>query len=139
MQREFSAPFEKIVFCDFDGTITRTETYVEMFHAFVPDLVTEIGEAMRKRELTLRQGITTLVESIPSRRYPEIIRFIGTRELRPGFAELLDFLDHRSIPFVIISAGQVALHGSPDGIRARTGRDDLEEAFVKALSFVDPA
>ncbi len=40
---------------------------------------------------------------------------------------------------VIIAAGQVALHGSPDDIRARTGRDDLEEAFVKALSFVDPA
>ena len=40
---------------------------------------------------------------------------------------------------VIIAAGRVALHGSPDGIRARTGRDDLEEAFVKALSFVDAA
>ena len=40
---------------------------------------------------------------------------------------------------VIIAAGQVALHGSPDGIRARTGHDDLEEAFVKALSFVDAA
>ena len=38
---------------------------------------------------------------------------------------------------VIIAAGQVAMHDSPDGIRNRTGCDDLEEAFVKALDFVD--
>ncbi|MGH8222424.1 MAG: ATP-binding cassette domain-containing protein, partial [Woeseiaceae bacterium] len=34
---------------------------------------------------------------------------------------------------VIIAAGRVALHDSPDGIRAATGCDDLEEAFVKVL------
>ncbi len=39
---------------------------------------------------------------------------------------------------VIIASGQVALHDSPDGIRAKTGCDDLEEAFVRALSLVDP-
>ncbi len=39
---------------------------------------------------------------------------------------------------VIIAAGQVAMHDSPDGIRERTGCDDLEEAFVKALDRVEP-
>lgn len=38
---------------------------------------------------------------------------------------------------VIIAAGQVALHDTPDGIRERTRCDDLEEAFVKALGRVD--
>ena len=37
---------------------------------------------------------------------------------------------------VIIAEGQVALHDSPDGIRNSTGCDDLEEAFVKAISHV---
>lgn len=37
---------------------------------------------------------------------------------------------------VIIAAGQVAMHDSPDGIRDRTGCDDLEEAFVKAIRTV---
>lgn len=37
---------------------------------------------------------------------------------------------------VIIAEGRVALHDSPDGIRNRTGCDDLEEAFVKAISHV---
>ncbi len=40
---------------------------------------------------------------------------------------------------VIIAEGQVALHDSPDGIRNATGCTDLEEAFVKAIEFVEPA
>lgn len=40
---------------------------------------------------------------------------------------------------VIIAEGQVALHDSPDGIRNTTGSADLEEAFVKAISMVEPA
>ena len=39
---------------------------------------------------------------------------------------------------VIIAAGQVALHDSPDGIRNATGCEDLEEAFVKAIDMVEP-
>jgi sodium transport system ATP-binding protein len=38
---------------------------------------------------------------------------------------------------VIIAGGQVALHDSPDGIRNSTGCDDLEDAFVKAISRVE--
>jgi sodium transport system ATP-binding protein len=38
---------------------------------------------------------------------------------------------------VIISSGKVAIHDSPDGIRAATGCEDLEEAFVKAIDLVE--
>ena len=37
---------------------------------------------------------------------------------------------------VIIAEGQVAIHDSPDGIRNKTGCDDLEDAFVKAITAV---
>ena len=37
---------------------------------------------------------------------------------------------------VIIAAGQVALHDSPEGIRNRTGCEDLEDAFVRAIERV---
>jgi sodium transport system ATP-binding protein len=39
---------------------------------------------------------------------------------------------------VIIAAGQVAMEGTADGIRARTGCDDLEDAFVHAIQRVEP-
>lgn len=35
---------------------------------------------------------------------------------------------------VIIAAGKVALHDTPDGIRNTTGCDDLEDAFVEAIA-----
>ncbi len=38
----------------------------------------------------------------------------------------------------IIANGQVAIDGSVDGIRSRTGCEDLEEAFVKAIHMVRP-
>ena len=38
---------------------------------------------------------------------------------------------------VIISSGKVAVHDTPDGIRNVTGKDDLEEAFVKAIDMVE--
>lgn len=37
----------------------------------------------------------------------------------------------------IIANGKVAIHDSVDGIRERTGREDLEEAFVAALALVE--
>jgi len=40
---------------------------------------------------------------------------------------------------VIIAAGRVAIDDSADGIRERTGCDDLEDAFVKAIHTVVPA
>ncbi len=38
---------------------------------------------------------------------------------------------------VIIAHGQVALDDTTDGIREKTGCDDLEDAFVKAISMVE--
>ncbi len=38
----------------------------------------------------------------------------------------------------IIAHGQVAMDASVDGIRERTGCDDLEEAFVRAIARVEP-
>jgi sodium transport system ATP-binding protein len=40
---------------------------------------------------------------------------------------------------VIIAAGKVAIDDSADGIRNRTGCDDLEDAFVKAIQLVEPS
>ena len=39
---------------------------------------------------------------------------------------------------VIIANGQVAIDDTIDGIRRRTRRDDLEEAFVRAIAMVEP-
>ncbi len=45
------------------------------------------------------------MESIPSKRYPEILDYVRTAPIRPGLVELLDFLDAEGVPFVVVSGG----------------------------------
>jgi 2-hydroxy-3-keto-5-methylthiopentenyl-1-phosphate phosphatase len=95
----------RIVFCDFDGTITKQETFVAMLNRFTPEKMKEFGKKLSRKEVTLREGVKGVVESIPSRCYPEMIDFIKDREIREGFYEFLVFLKQEAVPFVVISGG----------------------------------
>jgi 2-hydroxy-3-keto-5-methylthiopentenyl-1-phosphate phosphatase len=88
---------KRIVFCDFDGTITIAETFVAMITKFVPEIYA--------KRVTLRQGVRQMLESIPSSSYPEIIEFTRSQPIRVGFVEFLDFLKTEQIPIVIVSGG----------------------------------
>jgi 2-hydroxy-3-keto-5-methylthiopentenyl-1-phosphate phosphatase len=96
---------KRIIFCDFDGTITVEETFVAMLRKFTPDVAAQLLPEIYAKRLTLRQGVRQMVASIPSDRYAEIIDFTRPQPIRPGFVELLDFCDQSQIPFVIISGG----------------------------------
>lgn len=95
----------RIIFCDFDGTITVEETFVAILKKFSPDVSGELIPQMYARQLTLRQGVRRILESIPSSRYAEILEFSRNQSIRPGFEELLDFLEARSVPLVVVSGG----------------------------------
>jgi 2-hydroxy-3-keto-5-methylthiopentenyl-1-phosphate phosphatase len=96
---------KRIVFCDFDGTITATETFVAVLKKFAPEPAGELIPQMYSLKLTLREGVRRILESIPSSRLPEIIEFTRTQPIRPGLPEFLDFLDSQQIPFVVVSGG----------------------------------
>jgi len=96
---------KRAVFLDFDGTITVEETFVKLLKHFAPELSAELLPEMYALRLTLRDGVRQLLESIPSSRYQEMLEFSRGAEIRPGFAELLDFLDARNVPAVVVSGG----------------------------------
>jgi len=96
---------QPMIFCDFDGTITAVETFVAVFKAFAPEVSTELLPQMYSRQLTLRQGVRQILESIPSHRYDEILEFTRSQPTRPGFVELLDFLETHQVPLVVVSGG----------------------------------
>jgi 2-hydroxy-3-keto-5-methylthiopentenyl-1-phosphate phosphatase len=62
----------KIVFCDFDGTITAQETFVAVLKEFAPELATELIPQMYALKVTLREGVRKILESIPSSRLPAL-------------------------------------------------------------------
>ncbi|HSV96741.1 MAG TPA: haloacid dehalogenase-like hydrolase [Spirochaetota bacterium] len=97
--------FSRAVFCDFDGTVTSEESFLGMFRRFAPEVYREVGPEMHALRLTIREGVRRIVDSIPSALYAEILEYVRTIPIRPGFTELLDYLDKVRVPFVIISGG----------------------------------
>jgi 2-hydroxy-3-keto-5-methylthiopentenyl-1-phosphate phosphatase len=126
---------KRVVFCDFDGTITAEETFVGMLKTFAPELSQQLMPQMYARRLTLREGVRRLLESIPSARYPEILEYAKPKLIRPGLVELLDFLDAEGVPFVVVSGG---VRGMVETIlsQVKTGQQSLRER-VAAIYAVD--
>ncbi len=114
--------YKQIVFCDFDGTITATETFVGMVKQFNPQIATEILPQIYAQKISLKNGVRQLLESIPSYLYPQILTYVDQQETRPGFEELLDFLVQKSIPLVVISGG---LKDMVERFLSRKGKDNL--------------
>ncbi len=132
--------YKKSVFCDFDGTITSKETLSGMVSHLVPDRWKEILPEMLARRMTLREGVKTLVESIPTKRYGEVIDFVMAVPMRPGLDELLDFLDSRSVPLIVISGGLRGMVEARLGPLVKRVRDiyavdtDLSGEFIRVSS-----
>jgi 2-hydroxy-3-keto-5-methylthiopentenyl-1-phosphate phosphatase len=95
----------RIVFCDFDGTITVDETFVAILRRYAPELSAELIPQMYQLKLTLREGVRRMLESIASSAYPEILEFVSTQPQRAGLPEFLTFLEEHQVPFVVISGG----------------------------------
>lgn len=96
---------KRIVFCDFDGTITVEETFVAMLKQFTPEVAAQVLPEIYARRVTLRHGVRQMLESIPSSSYPAIIEFTRSQPIRAGFLEFLDFLATEQIPLVVVSGG----------------------------------
>lgn len=114
---------QRIVFCDFDGTITVEDTFVTVCRHFAADTVDRLLREIFKGSLSLKDGIREIVESIPSSRYPAMLDFVNGTPLRSGLEHFLDFLAEKNIPFVVISGGLMGLVLRQLGpIAARTER-----------------
>ena len=125
---------KRVVFCDFDGTITAVETFVGMLKEFAPQLSAELIPQMYERKLTLRNGVRQLLESIASDRYGEVIAYADRQPIRPGLSELLDFLESQSVPFVVISGG---VRGMVERVLSRAARGEPIIERVAAVWAVD--
>jgi len=115
-----------IVFCDFDGTITSCETFVGVLKHFSPILSNELIPKILSKEITLRQGVRQIVESIPSSVYPdELLNFVQDKPIRQGLSSFIDYLDSRNIPFIVVSGGLRCL------VEAVLKRENLYQRCLK--------
>ncbi len=99
--------FSRVVFCDFDGTITTEDTFVSVLEKFTPAVSARLLPIIFERKMTLKEGIKQTIGSIDSVHYPEIIEYIAHRPVHPGLTEFADFLNDLDIPLVVISGGLI--------------------------------
>ena len=95
----------RVVFCDFDGTITTQDTFVSMLEKFAPEIAQKLLPAIFRREISLKEGVHQTLGTISATVYPEIVEYIACQPIRPGLLELLEFLDRLKIPFIVVSGG----------------------------------
>lgn len=101
--------YKRIVFCDFDGTITTEDAFVNVCRHFAPKESDLFLKGIHEGSLSLRKGIRMIVEAIPSIKYPDMLDFVNDSIIRPGIESFLDYLDKESVPFVVISGGLTGL------------------------------
>ncbi|MBC8587589.1 HAD-IB family phosphatase [Paratissierella segnis] len=98
--------YDKILFLDFDGTITSEETLEgSMRRTIEPKLYEEKHKEMLSGKLTLSQVLHMGFGTIPSSKLGEIMDYVKTVPIRKGFEELLDAMQQINIPVVVISGG----------------------------------
>lgn len=98
--------FERIVFCDFDGTITEEETFVGALLRICEESDLKYWfSRIKSKQATLCECMSNLFQTVPSNRYDRIIKYSKAVNVRNGFSDFLDYLQQMSIPIVVISGG----------------------------------
>ena len=96
----------KILFIDFDGTITSEETLDAAIGMCLPrEMVLDGLKRLQSGGWTLGEAVSFAFEQIPSSRLADIIEYVRTVPVRPGFDELLGSMKDMGIPVVVISGG----------------------------------
>jgi 2-hydroxy-3-keto-5-methylthiopentenyl-1-phosphate phosphatase len=97
---------ERVIFCDFDGTITVNDNIIAIIKHFNPDGWEAIaGDVMAQRK-SISQGVGELFNLLPASMQTEVVEYaIGNAKIRDGFQELLDFCKQQGIPFYVTSGG----------------------------------
>ncbi|XEC92690.1 2-hydroxy-3-keto-5-methylthiopentenyl-1-phosphate phosphatase [Paenibacillus tarimensis] len=97
---------KRVIFCDFDGTITENDNIVAIIKHFNPPGWESIVSDVIGERKTIRQGVGELFRLLPSARQPEVIDYsINNVRIREGFERLLDCCKENSIEFFVTSGG----------------------------------
>ena len=97
---------KKIVFCDFDGTITVNDNIIAIIKHFNPPGWEEITNRILSTELSIQEGVGTLFRLLPTSLKKEVVQYgINNAKIRPGFAEFLAYCKEHDIEFYVTSGG----------------------------------
>lgn len=97
---------ERIIFCDFDGTITVNDNIVAIMKHFNPEGWEGIVEKIVTQQISIREGVGAMFALLPTSRKGEIVDYaINNAVIRDGFAEFVAYCKEQGITLLITSGG----------------------------------
>lgn len=95
-----------VIFCDFDGTITKKDNIVSIMKEFALPGWDAITDDILSQKIPIQQGVRELFSLVPSSLKKEIISFVlRDAEIREGFSDFVKFTREQNIPLYIVSGG----------------------------------
>ncbi|ULL17555.1 2-hydroxy-3-keto-5-methylthiopentenyl-1-phosphate phosphatase [Paenibacillus sp. H1-7] len=97
---------KRIIFCDFDGTITVNDNIVAIMKHFQPPGWDRLVEQVLAKSISIREGVGRMFALLPTSRKQEVVDYaINNVVIRPGFKELLAYCKDNEIEFYVTSGG----------------------------------
>ncbi|MCR8842910.1 2-hydroxy-3-keto-5-methylthiopentenyl-1-phosphate phosphatase [Paenibacillus sp. SC116] len=97
---------KKVIFCDFDGTITANDNIVALIKHFNPEGWRDIVEDVLAERITIRDGVGQMFALLPASMKEQVVhQAIDQAVIRPGFKEFLTFCKQNEIEFYVTSGG----------------------------------
>ncbi|WP_308634468.1 2-hydroxy-3-keto-5-methylthiopentenyl-1-phosphate phosphatase [Paenibacillus silvisoli] len=99
-------PAQRVIFCDFDGTITENDNIVAIIRHFNPAGWEMIVNDIVGQRKSIRQGVGELFRLLPASMKREVVDYaISNATIRDGFPDLLAYCKEHNIQFYVTSGG----------------------------------
>lgn len=97
---------KRIIFCDFDGTITVNDNIIAIIKHFNPPGWEDIANSVLSQQISIRDGVGQMFRLLPTSIKQEVVEYgINNVQIRDGFAELLQYCKDEQIEFYVTSGG----------------------------------
>ncbi|KMY52957.1 2-hydroxy-3-keto-5-methylthiopentenyl-1-phosphate phosphatase [Bacillus sp. FJAT-27231] len=95
-----------VIFCDFDGTVTKKDNIISIMKRFAPPEWEKWKDGVLSQSISIQEGVGNMFALLPSSLRQEIIDFVlETAEIREGFGEFVQYTKKQGIPLYIVSGG----------------------------------
>ncbi|GGD64871.1 2-hydroxy-3-keto-5-methylthiopentenyl-1-phosphate phosphatase [Paenibacillus nasutitermitis] len=97
---------KRVIFCDFDGTITENDNIIAIVRQFNPPGWEAIVNDIVGQRKSISEGVGQLFHLLPAAGRKEVVDFaISNARIRAGFSELLAYSRSHDIEFFVTSGG----------------------------------
>lgn len=97
---------KRVIFCDFDGTITNDDNILAMMHQFQPVGWEEIVKDLIDKKISIRQAVGGMFALMPSSMKTELVQYaVSQATIREGFGVFVDYCRGNDIALFVTSGG----------------------------------